>query len=286
MLSVLIDSGAGQAGKLIAFDLNERRPLWSRSWSEDNLTYGPIAVGSVIVMARSGTVTGFAASTGAVRWVHGGGLSALGGVKPVAGPGNLVLLYDLLQYNLSPPGHPYVPVPHLFPVTALDATTGAVVWRAKSVGGVDEVYVVDGMIIVITTGPGRLTLLRPSGSVIWSVPVNALNDIPATIYDDATWVDTGDDLIYVDNLVAGDPVALVDRRLSDGAVRWSAPLGGGETGATVVRPAGGTSSSPRPQTTTRRPPRSPSTRRPGRSARPRPWRRRPLPRSPSSAVTL
>jgi hypothetical protein len=108
VLSVLIDPGAGQAGKLIAFDLNERRPLWSRSWSEDNLTYGPTAVGSVIVMARSGTVTGFAASTGAVRWVHGGGPSALGGVKPVAGPGNLVLLYDLLprHHSRRPPRSP------------------------------------------------------------------------------------------------------------------------------------------------------------------------------------
>lgn len=240
VLAVLIDSAdARDLGNLVAFDLNARRLLWSRPWSKESLTAGPTAVGSVIVMIRSGTATGLDARTGTVRWTRGG---MPGHVESVAGPGNLVLLYDLIQYTMNydlPPSrqHPKL-ASHLFPVTALDVTTGAVAWRAKNVGGIDEVYVEDGVIIVVTAGPGRLTLLRPSGQVIWSVPETAYRDIPLTVGTDLTWVDTGTDLIYVRDLGAGYPVALVDRRLSDGAVRWSTPLGGAYD-AKVVGPADG-----------------------------------------------
>lgn len=118
-------------------------------------------------------------------------------------------------------------------------TTGAVLWRAKTVGAIDEVFAGDGLIIVVTAGPGRLTLLRPGGQVIWSVPETVYHDIPLTVQPDMTWVDTGTDLIDVRDLVYGEPATLVDRRLSDGTARWSVTLGGLGSDATVARPAGG-----------------------------------------------
>ncbi|MGH3279823.1 MAG: PQQ-binding-like beta-propeller repeat protein, partial [Trebonia sp.] len=228
VLAVLTETGgAGGLGKLMAFDLNTGKLLWSRSYGKDELTEGPTAAGPVIVMVEHGIVTAFDARTGAVRWVHGG---LPGSVESLAGPGNSVLLYQLLP-QLSPSQHP-VPASHLFPVTALNAATGTAAWRMKTVGGVDDVAVGDGFILVGTSGPGRLTLLRPNGQVAWSVPENVANGV--------TWVDTGTDLIYV----SSDPSApvgtkLVDRQLSTGATRWSTTLGGGGADAVVVRPAGG-----------------------------------------------
>ena len=226
VLAVLTETGgAGDLGQLMAFDLSARRLLWSRPYGQDELTQGPTAAGGVIVMAEHGTLTGFDARTGAVRWTHG---QLPGTVESVAGPGGSVLLYDLFPQTAPQPSP--VPAAQLFPVTALDAATGAVRWRAKTASPVDEVSVGDGMIVIGTTGDGRLTLLRPGGQVIWSVPEVVANDL--------TWVDTGTDLVYVSSSsAANEPTRVVDRQLGSGAVRWSVPLGGNAY-ATVVRPAG------------------------------------------------
>jgi outer membrane protein assembly factor BamB len=227
VLAVLTETGGADGlGKLMAFDLTARKLLWSRSYGKDELTEGPTAVGPVIVMAEHGTVTGFDARTGAVRWAHG---RLPGPVESVAGPGDLVLLYTLFPQT-SAQQRP-VPAAQLFPVTALDATTGAVLWRMKTASPVDEVSAGDGMIVVGTTGDGRLTVLRPSGQVIWSVPEAVANSL--------TWVDTGSDLIYVSSSPeANVPTKVVDRRLGTGAVRWSTPLGGNAY-ANVVWSEGG-----------------------------------------------
>jgi outer membrane protein assembly factor BamB len=226
VLAVLTETGgAGGLGKLMAFDLNARKLLWSRPYGKDELTDGPTAAGPVIVMAEHGTVTGFDASTGAVRWTH----SRLPAIESAAGPGDLVLLYELFP-QLSPSAPP-VPASRLFPVTALDALTGAVLWQARAGGPVDNVAAGDGMIVVGTTGNGRLTLLRPNGQVVWSVPESVANGF--------TWVDTGTDLVYVSSSAEGNvPARVVDRRLGTGALRWSAALGDNAY-AQVVWPAGG-----------------------------------------------
>jgi outer membrane protein assembly factor BamB len=219
--------GAGGQGKLMAFDLNARKLLWTRPYGKEELTDGPVAAGPVLVMGAQGTFTAYDARTGTVRWAR----SRLpGSVQALAGPGNSVLLSDLLP-QLGPAEHP-VPASQLFGVAAVNAVTGAVLWRVKTVGGADETAVIgNGMIVVGTSGPGRLTLLRADGQPAWSVPENVANGM--------TWVDTGTDLIYVASDSSAPGVStLVDRRLSTGAVRWSTALGTQGTYAMVVRPAG------------------------------------------------
>jgi outer membrane protein assembly factor BamB len=228
VLAVLTETGgAGGLGKLMAFDLNTHHLLWTRPYGKNELTEGPTAAGPVIVMVGNGTVTAFDTRTGAVRWAHGG---IRGGVESLAGPGNTVLLYDLLP-QLTPAQAPYPPS-RLFPVTAFNAATGAVRWRAKAVGGTDEVSVLrNGMIVVGTSGPARLTLLRPTGQAVWSVPENVENGV--------TLLATGTDLFYVSsNSGVGVPTRLVDRRLSTGAVRWSTSLGD-DSSAQIDQLAGG-----------------------------------------------
>ena len=232
VLAVLTETGgAGGLGKLMAVDLNTGRLLWSRPYGQQELTDGPDAVGTVIVMAERGTVTGFDARTGAVLWSHGG---MPGPAGSVAGPGDLVLLYDLFQQ--TPGGRP-VPSSQLFPVTALDARTGAVRWRVLTAGPVSQLSAADGLILIGTSGTYRLQAVSPAGRVTWSVPEYVANPV--------TWVDTGTDLVYVSSepneMAPGSapvPTKLVDRRLATGAVRWSTPLSG-SAGAQVVWPYGG-----------------------------------------------
>lgn len=228
VLAVVTETGgAGGLGKLMAFDLNARTLLWSRPYGQEELTDGPVAAGPVLVMAEHGTFTAFDDRTGTVRWARGG---IPGSVMAQAGPGNSVLLSDLLP-QLGPAQHP-VPASQLYGVAAFDAATGALLWRVKTVGGADEVAVLgNGSIVVGTSGPGRLTLLRPNGQPAWSVPENVENGM--------TWVNTGTDLIYVSSDSSADVATkLVDRRLSTGAARWSTTLGGDGSYAVVVRPAG------------------------------------------------
>ena len=217
---------------LIAFGLDAGQVLWSRSYGRDELTDGPTAAGPVIVMAEHGTVSGFDAGTGRVRWTHGG---MPGPVESLAVPGGSVLLYDLLQQ--TEPGQRPVPASRLFPVTVLDAVSGAVRWRVRTAGPVSEVSAAGGLITIGTSGSGRLTLLTSGGRVLWSVPEHVANDM--------TWVNTGTDLVYIASgpdvnatgLEAG-LTWLADRRLATGAVRWSVRLPD-YAAAQVVRPAGG-----------------------------------------------
>lgn len=96
-------------------------------------------------------------------------------------------------------------------------------WRAKTAGPVTELSAAGDVITVGTSGTYRLTLLGPSGRVIWSVPEYVANDM--------SWVDTGSDLVYVSSEpdVNGSGIEpgvtrLVDRRLSTGTARWSTRL--------------------------------------------------------------
>jgi len=233
VLAVLTEGGGADGrGKLIAFGLDAGQVLWSRSYGRDELTDGPTAAGPVIVMAEHGTVSGFDAGTGRVRWTHGG---MPGPVESLAVPGGSVLLYDLLQQ--TEPGQRPVPASRLFPVTVLDAASGAVRWRVRTAGPVSEVSAAGGLITIGTSGSGRLTLLTSGGRVLWSVPEHVANDM--------TWVNTGTDLVYIASgpdvnatgLEAG-LTWLADRRLATGAVRWSVRLPD-YAAAQVVRPAGG-----------------------------------------------
>ena len=109
-----------------------------------------------------------------------------GGVGSVAGPGG--------------PGsavrHPAADGPaaaaaccvKLFPVTALDAVTGAVRWRARTAGAVSQLSAGNGLIVVGTSQPYRLILLSPAGRTLWTVPEYLPNPM--------SWVDTGTDLVH------------------------------------------------------------------------------------------
>jgi outer membrane protein assembly factor BamB len=233
VLALITERGGSDGeGKLLAVGLNAGRLLWSRSYGEEEETDGPDAVGPVIVMASGGTVTGFDAHTGAVLWSH----SRLpGGVGSVAGPGGSVLLYDILQQTDPPQAPPAAS--KLFPVTALNAVTGAVLWRAKTAGAVSQLSAADGLIVVGTSQPYRLTVLSPGGHVAWSVTDYAPNPM--------SWLETGTDLVSVSSEpdvrapgIEAGLTMVTDRRLSTGAVRWSIRLADFGAEDAVVRPSG------------------------------------------------
>jgi hypothetical protein len=224
--------GAHGEGKLLAIGLNAGRLLWSRSYGKEEETDGPDAVGPVIVMASGGTVTGFGASTGAVLWSHS---RMPVGVGSVAGPGDSVLLYDILQQTDPPQAPPAAS--KLFPVTALNAVTGAVLWRAKTAGAVNQLSAADGLIVVGTSQPYRLTVLTRSGHVAWSVADYLPNPM--------SWMKNGSNLVYVSSEpdaqgpgIDAGLTKVTDRRLSTGSVRWSIRLADFAGDDTVVRPSG------------------------------------------------
>lgn len=233
MLALITEQGgSGGEGKLLAVGLHAGRLLWSRSYGKEEETDGPDAVGPVIVMASGGTVTGFDASTGAVLWSHG---RMPGGVGAAAGPGGSVLLYDILQ-GTDPPQAPPA-ASKLFPVAALNAVTGAVLWRAKTAGAVSQLSAADGLIVVGTSQPYQLTVLTPGGHVAWSVTDYLPNPM--------SWMESGSDLVYVSSEpdargpgIEAGLTTVTDRRLSTGSVRWSIRLAGFGAEDAVVRPGG------------------------------------------------
>lgn len=233
VLALITEQGGPDGeGKLLAVGLNAGRLLWSHPYGKEELTDGPDAVGSVIVMAEHGAVTGFDARTGAVLWTHRG---MPGGVGSVAGPGNLLLLYDVLQQTDPPQPPPAAST--LFPVTALDAVTGAVRWRVRTAGAVTQLSAADGLIVVGTSQPYRMTVLSAAGRALWTVPEYLPNPM--------SWVDTGTDLVYVSSEpdvrapgIEAGLTMVTDRRPSTGAVRWSVRLAA-FSAAAVVRPGGG-----------------------------------------------
>jgi outer membrane protein assembly factor BamB len=224
--------GADGEGKLLAVGLNAGRLLWSRSYGKEEETDGPDAAGTVIVMASGGTVTGFDARTGAVLWSHS---RMPGGVGSVAGPGGSVLLYDILQQTDPPQAPPAAS--KLFPVTALNAVTGAVLWRARTAGAVSQLSAADGLIVVGTSQPYQLTVLGPGGQAAWSVTDYTPNPM--------SWMETGADVVYVSSEpdvrapgIEAGLTMVTDRRLSTGAVRWSIRLADFGAADAVVRPGG------------------------------------------------
>lgn len=233
VLALITERGGSDGeGKLLAVGLNAGRLLWSRSYGEEEETDGPDAVGPVIVMASGGTVTGFDAHTGAVLWSHS---RMPGGVGSVAGPGGSVLLYDILQQTDPPQAPPAAS--KLFPVTALNAVTGAVLWRVKTAGAVSQLSAADGLIVMGTSQPYQLTVLSPGGHVAWSV-----TDYPP---NPMSWMETGTDLVSVSSEpdvrapgIEAGLTMVTDRRLSTGAVRWSIRLADFGAEDAAVRPSG------------------------------------------------
>lgn len=233
VLALITEHGGSDGeGKLLAVGLTAGRLLWSRSYGKEEETDGPDAAGPVIVMASGGTVTGFDADTGAVLWSHS---RMPGGVGSVAGPGGSVLLYDILQQTDPPQAPPAAS--KLFPVTALNAVTGAVLWRAKTAGAVSQLSAADGLIVVGTSQPYQLTVLSPGGHVAWSVTDYAPNPM--------SWIETGTDLVSVSSEpdvrapgIEAGLTMVTDRRLSTGAVRWSIRLADFGAEDAVVRPSG------------------------------------------------
>lgn len=211
--------GITRPGALKAVDLSTGRLLWSRPLAPDQESDGPVASGTVIATAARGTVTGFDARTGRVLWTRHGLPSR---VDVLGAPGGRVLVYDLFQQ-----GKP-------FPVTALAAGSGRVLWRLATSGPVTAISVRHGWLAVGTSGTYRLSLVDPvSGHVRWSGATYVVNGM--------TWDITATDFVYVMSESYGAPhpglTEVVDRRLPAGTVRWSVPLADWSTG-TVLAPQG------------------------------------------------
>ena len=185
-----------------------------------------------------------------------------GPVESLAGPGDSVLLYDLLQQTL--PGQRPVPASRLFPVTALDAASGAVRWRVSTAGPVERTVRRRRADHRRHERPQPAHPAHPGGRVAWSVP--------GYVASDMTWVNTGADLVYVSTEpdvrapgIEPDLTSVVDLSLGTGTVRWSTRLGDAP-GAQLAWPAGGNLVVTEEPVSRPRPPRSPSTRPPGGSA--------------------
>jgi len=213
-----------QGGALEAADLTTGTLLWSRAYSHQEYSDGPAASGPVVVAAVKGTVSGFDAITGRLLWRRGGMPST---VDVIAGPGGRVLSYDILQ-QVTPAAK------DLFPVTALSAATGQVLWRLPTAGPVAMISAQQGCITVGTSGTYRLYLVNPATG-------RARLSVAAYVANDMTWVLTPTDLVYLSEYQPPESAAgateVVDRRLATGAVRWSVRLLDGSDGA-VVRPSG------------------------------------------------
>lgn len=216
-----------QGGALQAVGLAAGKLLWSHPYAHQDDSDGPVASGTVVVAAVKGTVTGFDARTGRVLWRRGGMPSK---VEVMAGPGGRMIVYDQFQQGSARPEN-------LFPVTALSAATGKVLWRLVTSGPVAAISAAHGWIAVGTSGTGtsRLYLVNPATG-------HPRLSVATFVASDMTWGVTATDLVYFmsESLTGSvDPgvTEVVDRRLVTGAVRWSVRLPDWSAGA-IAQPSG------------------------------------------------
>jgi outer membrane protein assembly factor BamB len=195
--------------QVVAYDATGRR-LWN--WAADELVLAaPVAVPTgdsgaddIVVAARSGTVTRLDARTGTPRWSQSLGADARAEVVVVD---DLVLVADERER-----------------LTALDAATGAVVWRDEP-GLVVELAAAggtSGLVVAMLESGEIVALERESGDERWSTGYTGL----------ARGV-----LVVDDAVVALTDEAVVAIEAESGEVRWRAAGGQalvGESTSSVV----------------------------------------------------
>jgi len=198
-----------QGGVLRVIDLATGHTRWSARTGDFPQ---PVAADGVVAAGTGGRVVGYSAATGAALWTARG-VPAEPALTTDAG---LVLVTSNVQGGDAPTS-----------VTAIDPRTGRVVWRFDAGAAPAVTTGADG-IMVATYNPRRVYLLdAATGKVRWSkATFVALNSAPVATISGIV-------------MVEGSPgVRLVDRNVSDGAIRWSAPLSGSGGGAWQIVAAG------------------------------------------------
>ena len=196
------------AGKLLGADLSTGKLLWSRPFGTSD---GPAAAGDIVVATKAGVVAGFDARTGARLWSRGGMPE-----QPA------LTVQSAAHLAVSDLGQNVSPLPRLFPVTGLLATTGRSDWAVTTNSPVAAVWAGPAGIVVATANsyqPELLLIDPATGHVRWRVSTDADPETPPLVTDS--------DVVYQLSVPTrtGSLNRIVDRAAATGKVRWSMPTG-------------------------------------------------------------
>jgi outer membrane protein assembly factor BamB len=207
-----------EGGTLQVIDLRTGKVRWSRrEASAQGVQYQSPrqgAYGGLALFAAQGRLVAYDDRTGKVKWT----VKGLAASPSLQVSGGLALsASNFLAENIPAT------------ITAIDLAAGRRIWRYDPKGVVDTISIAHTGVAIagydpyIRSGGRSLLVLQPrTGKRLWSANVNVAY---ATV--GATPIVRGEDVVAVEGSLARYPtVALVDRDVRTGHVRWRVPLHG------------------------------------------------------------
>jgi outer membrane protein assembly factor BamB len=196
-------------GRLYAVDVRDGKTRWTYEAKEDLTTRPAVAGGTVLVASLRDTVFAVDARSGAWRWHHRHeqkeALTIMGAASVQVAGGT--------AFAAAADGT----------VVALDVTNGSARWERRVAPGGDhqdvDALVVDGGRLYAAAYSGAvLALDARTGQTVWSSPAPGATQIA----------------LAAGLVVAVTPASVQGLSRADGAVVWTAPLGGAPGGAPAV----------------------------------------------------
>jgi outer membrane protein assembly factor BamB len=191
------------SGKLQVVDMETSRVRWTARAGTLRLTAGagPVAAGTVVAAGLNDAVRGYDSRTGSVVWT----------VRGMPADPLLALRAGLVLVTSGAQGGSADPTA----VTAIEPRTGRVAWRFDPGTAVTVLAAGPAGIVTSTYNPRRMYLIASAtGRVRWQATTFVAMDTAPVV--------TGTDVVGME---MGGVARVVDRRVTDGSVRWSAATG-------------------------------------------------------------
>ncbi len=208
-----------------ALDLERQTILWTRTLSTDNELSSPaVADGRVYVGNWAGDVFALDAATGAVVWATSVADPDMWPqvYSPAVVDGKVIVTVEAFRPDAADPTYQ----PHVLSVFALDAATGAEVWRndlaaIDGYSSISDPVVVDGVVYVGTRDQGLFALDLATGAQLWRADHPLGADYALANFDGYLTVQAGQVIVaYYFNDAAGEREELHAFDAATGAATW------------------------------------------------------------------
>ena len=209
-----------------ALDLAQQTILWTQTLSTDNELSSPaVADGRVYVGNWAGDVFALDAATGAVVWATSVADPDMWPqvYSPAVVDGKVIVTVEAFRPDPLEPTYQ----PHVLSVFALDAATGAEVWRndlaaVDGYSSISDPVVVDGVVYVGTRDQGLFALDLATGAQLWHADHPLGADYALANFDGYVTVQAGQVIVaYYFNDAAGEREELRAFDAATGAVTWT-----------------------------------------------------------------
>lgn len=208
-----------------ALDLEQQTILWTQALSTDNELSSPaVADGRVYVGNWAGDVFALDAATGAVVWATSVADPEMWPqvYSPAVIDGKAIVTVEAFRPDAANPTYQ----PHVLSAFALDAATGAEVWRndlaaVDGYSSISDPVVVNGVVYVGTRDQGLFALDLATGAQLWHAEHPLGADYALANFDGYLAVQAGQVIVaYYFNDVAGEREELHAFDAATGAATW------------------------------------------------------------------